>query len=150
MSYTAINYANNPNAPLGQWVGIDHGVAYSGPTTTDPKADEPLRPGEKKPENHEYGECVTYVKAVTPALLNRSSSSWRRGRKVSPIFHPPGHLSRPPIVAPDALPHGAWLMPKPITVMPHLRRTDDTQQVHSLLHNGKDRIRRHHPLSIPG
>ena len=49
MSYVSLNYDHNPAAPLGKWVG-----------------DAPY-----------YGQCVSYVKAVTPALPQ--TSQWKKG-----------------------------------------------------------------------
>ncbi|MGA2891139.1 MAG: BPSL0067 family protein [Terracidiphilus sp.] len=98
MSYVSKNYDNNPNAPMGSWVGIDSkGVPYSGTTTTDPKTDEEKDENAKLLEvatkahkrfysvNYEYGQCVSYVKAVTPGLPR--TSEWKRGIKVSPGYH---------------------------------------------------------------
>jgi hypothetical protein len=49
MPYVSKNYDANPAAPLGQWVGAD---PY-------------------------YGQCVSYVKAVTPGLPQ--TSLWNKG-----------------------------------------------------------------------
>lgn len=99
MSYVSKNYDNNPNAPMGSWVGIDSkGVPYSGTTTTDPKADEEKDEDAKLleiatkthkhfyPVNYEYGQCVSYVKAVVPELLKTTTKDWTRGTKVSPGY----------------------------------------------------------------
>ena len=100
MSYVSKNYDNNPNAPMGSWVGIDSKrVPYSGTTTTDPKADEEKDEDAKLLEiatkahrhfyavNYEYGQCVSYVKAVVPELLKTTTRDWKRGIKVSPGYH---------------------------------------------------------------
>jgi len=143
MSYLSKNYDNNPNAPMGSWVGIDSkGVSCSGTTTTDPKADEEKEENVKLldiatkahkrfyPVNYEYGQCVSYVKAVTPGLPQ--TSKWTRGIKVSPGFHQkPVH---PAVVAhtqsersaavhqgaahPRAAQHGASVHPAPIRLHP--------------------------------
>ncbi len=97
MSYVSKNYDNNPNAPMGSWVGLAHGVAYSGTTPTDPKADEAKEENAKLleiatkahkhfyPVNYEYGQCVSYVKAVTPGLPQ--TSKWVKGIQVSGGYH---------------------------------------------------------------
>lgn len=52
MAYVSKNYAHNPNARRGTWVGA---APY-------------------------YGECVSYVKAVTPGLP--STAHWGKGELV--------------------------------------------------------------------
>jgi hypothetical protein len=52
MPYVATNYDKSPAAPLGHWVGAP---PY-------------------------YGQCVSYVKAVAPALPQ--TSKWRKGAPV--------------------------------------------------------------------
>jgi hypothetical protein len=98
MSYVSKNYDKNSIAKMGGWVGIDSkGVAYWGPTTTDPKADEEKEENARLleiatkthkrfyPVDYEYGQCVSYVKAVTPGLPK--TSEWKQGAKVSPGYH---------------------------------------------------------------
>jgi hypothetical protein len=85
MSYVSENYDKDPIAQIdkGLWIGITpKGVAYSGnDPNVDPKADEEKR----EHANYEYGQCVSYVKAVTPGLPQ--TSKWKRGAKVSPGYH---------------------------------------------------------------
>ncbi len=52
MPYVSQNYDHNPDAPMGTWVGA---APY-------------------------YGECVSYVKAVTPGLPQ--TSLWKKGAAV--------------------------------------------------------------------
>jgi hypothetical protein len=87
--YTATNYDSNPNAPLGQWVGIDHGVPYSAAKATifKPKNKDDKQPANEGRPGTYYGECVSYVKAVSPELLKTQTKDWNRGAKVSPGFH---------------------------------------------------------------
>jgi len=52
MAYVSKNYDHNPAAPMGEWTGQ---APY-------------------------YGECVSYVKAVTPGLPQ--TSLWKKGAQV--------------------------------------------------------------------
>ena len=71
MAYIAINYANNPNAPVDTWVCAP-GSAL-GPFDDVPET--------KHTKGNDYcGQCVSYVKQVCPGLP--ATTSWKQGAQV--------------------------------------------------------------------
>jgi hypothetical protein len=71
MAYTSTNYMNNPKAPIGKWV-----CAPS--SSLGPFAEAPT--GDTTKGIDLCGQCVSYVKAVCPALP--ATSSWKKGAQV--------------------------------------------------------------------
>jgi hypothetical protein len=71
MAYIAINYANNPNAPVDKWTCAPNsklGPFEGVPETRYTKA------------NDYCGQCVSYVKQVCPTLP--ATTSWKQGAQV--------------------------------------------------------------------
>ncbi len=103
MAYVAVDYEQNKNAPIdkGNWVGILNGVPYLGTKGIkfDPKAKGGKQPEDGAREEY-YGECVSYVKAVVPALLKIRTTEWTRGAKVSPGFQAHPHPAHGTLVVP--------------------------------------------------
>jgi hypothetical protein len=63
VAYVSLDYFKNSKAPQDKWVGVSDSVFFSG-GLDDYK------------ENSYYGECVTYVKAVTPDLTLTQTKNW--------------------------------------------------------------------------
>ena len=69
MAYVSADYKNNAKAPKNKFVGVSGSFFFSG-SLSDWKA------------GTSYGECVTYVKAVTPDLALKQTKSWKKGDQV--------------------------------------------------------------------
>jgi hypothetical protein len=69
MPFISTDYDKSAKAPKGKFVGVSSNVFFSG-GLSDFKS------------NTYYGECVTYVKAVTPGLAPTITGSWKAGDAV--------------------------------------------------------------------